>query len=145
MQNLQAACHAAQKLPLGWRLLTPVTSLSDYSHNFPDGPAGLTLSKLWSIEIKDCAVCCCCLARIGQPTLSAPAGCSKPCCHVQRPAGDWHPCADAAPCLPCGLLVSEPSCVNPLLQDLARRNLVIKHFADIPMADAEMIFPDKRV
>eukprot|EP00891_Asterochloris_glomerata_P004101 jgi/Astpho2/4101/Aster-01245 len=30
-------------------------------------------------------------------------------------------------------------------QDLARRNLVIKHFADIPMADAEMIFPDKRV
>ena len=65
---------------------------------------------------------------------------------------DWHPCADAAPCWPCGLLsagctwlISEPSGVSPLLQDLARRNLVIKHFEDIPMADAEMIFPDKRV
>ena len=31
------------------------------------------------------------------------------------------------------------------VQRLARRNIHIKRFDDIPMADAEMVFPDKRV
>ena len=31
------------------------------------------------------------------------------------------------------------------MQRLARRNIHVKRFSSIPMADAEMIFPDKRV
>lgn len=31
------------------------------------------------------------------------------------------------------------------LQGMAQRNIVIKSFSDIPMADVEMIFPEKKV
>ena len=31
------------------------------------------------------------------------------------------------------------------VQRLAKRNIHVKRFSSIPMADAEMIFPDKRV
>lgn len=31
------------------------------------------------------------------------------------------------------------------MQRLAKRNIHVKRFDDIPMADTEMIFPDKRV
>lgn len=32
-----------------------------------------------------------------------------------------------------------------LLQDIAQRNIVIKSFSNIPLADLEMIFPEKKV
>lgn len=32
-----------------------------------------------------------------------------------------------------------------MLQGMAQRNLVVKSFCDIPMADVEMIFPEKKV
>ena len=47
-----------------------------------------------------------------------------------------------------------PLCIKPcvadhnlcsLLQDLAQRNIVVKSFTDVPMADVEMIFPEKKV
>ena len=31
------------------------------------------------------------------------------------------------------------------LQDMAQRNIVVKSFTDVPMADVEMIFPEKKV
>jgi len=31
------------------------------------------------------------------------------------------------------------------LQGMAQRNIVIKSFSDVPMADVEMIFPEKKV
>ena len=34
---------------------------------------------------------------------------------------------------------------RPGVQRLAKRNIHVKRFSSIPMADAEMIFPDKRV
>lgn len=36
------------------------------------------------------------------------------------------------------------SCLLPL-QDIAQRNIVVKSFSNIPLADLEMIFPEKKV
>lgn len=39
----------------------------------------------------------------------------------------------------------EAVCWCDVLQDMAQRNIVVKSFSDIPMADVEMIFPEKTV
>lgn len=63
------------------------------------------------------------------------------CCHL-------HSNKTACTCTPLATVHDNTRGCTPkvsILQGMAQRNLVVKSFCDIPMADVEMIFPEKKV